>query len=67
MSKKPTYEELEQRILKLEKSVLRHQQVEDELEEKESQLHQIIDLVPHCIFVPKLVSGLTYGYFPLSF
>ncbi len=51
MSKKPTYEELEQRVLKLEESVLQHQRFEEVLEEKESKLRQIIDLVPHPIFI----------------
>lgn len=39
MAKKPTYEELEQRVEELENEALKRKQVEDALQERNSQLH----------------------------
>ncbi len=51
MTKKLTYEELERQVLKLKKADREHKQAEEALKKSESQLRQIIDLVPHFIFV----------------
>ncbi len=51
MTEKPTYEELEQQILELQKADFERKQIEESREKSESQLREIIDLVPHFIFV----------------
>jgi len=50
MDKKPTYEELEQRVKELEKELLDRNRVEEALRGSETILREVINLVPHAIY-----------------
>ena len=50
MTKKPTYEELEQRVKELEKEAVERKLAEDALQTTQKELETIIDSVPAMIF-----------------
>ena len=46
MAEKPTYEELEQRIMELEQANSEHRHTEDELQKREATIRSVFDATP---------------------
>ena len=73
MAKKPTYEELEQKVKELEKEALEHKRVGEELKIKHAELEEIFKAIPDAVVfadlnrnITKINPGFTrlYGYKP---
>jgi PAS domain S-box-containing protein len=60
MSQKPTYEELEIKIRKLEEADTAREQAEDALKESEKRLRELAELLPEGIFESDLNMNLTF-------
>jgi len=73
MAKKPTYEDLEQKVKELEKEALEHKRVGEELKIKHVELEEIFKAIPDAVIfadlnrnITKINPGFTrlYGYKP---
>ena len=60
MDKKPTYEELEQRVKELDEEAVRRKQAEEALRESEEQFGLFMDHVPGVVFIKDLNGRYVY-------
>ena len=61
MAKKPTYEELEQRVKELEKEACKREQAEDALRESEQRFKELAELLPVSVFELDVDGNFTYS------
>ena len=59
MAKKPTYEELEQKVKELEKEALEHKRVGEELKIKHAELEEIFKAIPDAVVLADLNRNIT--------
>jgi len=57
MVKKPTYEELEQKVKELEKETLRHKELEEVLGKSKEQYHDLYENAPNAYFSVSAENG----------